>query len=73
MQQICNSFNYSSINKTLISSITPLGYQKPESSSPGPFFSTEMFRGADTNSEVEGDNGFDEEFFKKEIRKHLCK
>ena len=31
-----------------------------------------MFKGADTNNEVDGDNYFDEEFFIEQIRKYLC-
>ena len=50
-----------------------LGYQNPESPSPGQVFSTEAFKGADTNSEVDRDNDFDEEFFLDEIRKYPCR
>lgn len=43
-----------------ISSATPLGFQNPESPSLGQVFSTETFGRADINSEVAGDNDFDE-------------
>lgn len=68
-RQICNSCNCSSSRQTPSPS---LRQQNPESSSPGSVFSTETFRGADTNSEVGGDNDFDEKFFKEEIRKYPC-
>ena len=55
-----------------ISTTNSLGYQNPESPSPGPVFSTETFKGADTNNEVDSDNDFDEEFFVEEIRKYPC-
>ena len=55
-----------------ISTTNSLGYENFESPSPGPVFSTETFKGADTNSEADGDNDFDEEFFGEEIRKHPC-
>ena len=45
-----------------ISTTNSLGYQNPESPSPVPIFSTEMFKGANTNSGVDGENDFDEEF-----------
>ena len=54
-----------------ISTTKSLGYQNPESPSPAPVFSTEAFKGADTNSEVEVENDFHEEFFVEEIRKYL--
>ena len=53
-----------------ISTAKSLGYQNPESPSPGSVFSTEMFKGAYENSEVDGDNDFDEEIFVEEIRKY---
>ena len=53
-----------------ISTTNSLGYQNPKSPSSGPVFSTETFKGADTNSEGDGDNDFDEEFFAQEIRKY---
>ena len=49
-----------------------LGYDNSESPSSGPVFSTETFKGADTNNEVDHDNDFDEEFFVEEIRKYPC-
>ena len=55
-----------------ISTTNSLGYQNPESPSPGLVFSTETFKGADTNSEVGADNNFDEEVFVEEIRKYPC-
>ena len=55
-----------------ISTTNSLGYQNSESPSPGPVFSTETFKGADTNNEVDSDNDFDEEFFVEEIRKYPC-
>ena len=55
-----------------ISTTNSLGYQISESPSPGAVFSTEKFKGADTNNEVDGDNDFDEEFFVEEIRKYPC-
>ena len=55
-----------------ISTTNSLSFQNPESPYPGPVFSTETFKGADTNSEVDGDNDFDEEFFVEEIRKYRC-
>ena len=56
--KFCNSCNCSS--KQAPSQQQTLSYQNPESPSPGTVFSTETFKGADTNSEVEGDNDFDE-------------
>ena len=56
-----------------MSTTNSLGYQNPESPSPGQVFSTEAFKGADTNSEVDRDNDFDEEFFLDEIRKYPCR
>ena len=56
-----------------MSTTNSLGYQNPESPSPGQDFSTEAFKGADTNSEVDRDNDFDEEFFLDEIRKYPCR
>ena len=55
-----------------ISTKNYLGYQNPEPPSHGPVFPTETFQGADINSEVDGDNDYDEEFFIEKIRKHPC-
>ena len=55
-----------------ISTTHSLGYDNSESPSSGPVFSTETFKGADTNNEVDSDNDFDEEFFVEEIRKYPC-
>lgn len=46
-----------------ISLTTLLGYQNPESPSAGPPFLTKMFTEAETNSEVDSNNDFDEVLF----------
>ena len=72
MQQILQFLQLQQQQAGSISSTTPLGYWNPESPSPRPVFLTKTFRGADTNSEVDGDSDFDEEFFLEEIRKYPC-
>ena len=55
-----------------ISTTNSLGYDNSESPSSGPVFSTETFKGADTNNEVDSDNDFDEEFsLKKSESTHV--
>ena len=53
-----------------ISATNSLGYQNPESPSPGPVFTTEAFNGADLNSSGDDDNEFNQELFVEEIRKY---
>ena len=55
-----------------ISTANSLGYDNSESPSSGPVFSTETFKRADTNNEVNSDKDFGEEFFIEEIRKYPC-
>ena len=71
-QQILQRLQLQQQQAGFISSATPLGCQNPESPSPGSVFSKETSRGTDTNSDVDRDNDFDEEFFIEEIRKYPC-
>ena len=71
-QQILQYLQLHKQQAGFVSSTTLIGCQNPESPTPGPVFSKQTFRGADTNSDVDSDNDFDEEFFVEEIRKYPC-